>query len=472
MMHNLFLLALLASVSSCSFAPEYHKPEMPVPTEFKEAKNWKQADPADIKPRGNWWEIYGVAELNDLETRAQTSNQDVKAAFARYEQARAQASFARADYFPVVTGNASGNRNRLSKKVAKSTPNTVYNDYSLSGDLSYELDLWGRVRNNAESFSAGAEASNADLAAAYLSLSAELATDYFALRADDSSQNILDDTVTAYQKALDLTRNRFKGGIASQTDVDQSELQLANAKTQAADMRMKRAQLEHAIAVLIGEIPSSFSLKPASLEAKVPSIGTDLPSALLERRPDVASAERRVAAANANVGVARAAWFPQINLLGSFGVESATTGNLFTAPSKFWAFGPSALLGFLDIGHISALNTGARGALEEAAANYRATALNAYREVEDSIVTMRQLEQENTTQTEATKAAERVLMQEQDRYTGGIVNYLNVVEAQNNELQAKLASVDIEARQLTASVQLIKTLGGGWNNGVNDKQKK
>lgn len=460
------------AVSACSFAPDYHKPEMPVPAEFKESRNWKQAEPADNKPRGNWWEVYGSPELNDLEIKALKSNQDLKSAFARYEQARAQASFARADYFPTVLGNASGNRSGLSRNVANAATNNVYNDYSVSGDLSYELDLWGRVRNNVEAASSGAEASKADLATAQLSLAAELATDYFALRADDSSQTILDDTVTAYQKALDLTQSRFKGGIASQTDVDQSILQLANARTQAADMHLKRAQLEHAIAVLVGEIPSSFTLKPAPLEAKVPPIGTALPSALLERRPDVAAAERRAKAANANIGVARAAWFPQINLLGSFGVESTSTGNLFTAPSEIWALGPSALLGFLDVGHISALNTGARAAFDEAAANYRSAALNAYKDVEDSIVAMRQLEMENSTQTDATKAADRVLVQEQDRYTGGIVNYLNVVEAQNSDLQAKLASVDIEARQLTASVQLIKALGGGWNNDVDDKTKK
>lgn len=464
------MTCLIATNSSCSLAPDYHRPDMPLPASYKENKDWKQAEPSDYQPRGNWWEVFGNKELDDLEVRASNANQDVKVTFARYQEARAAASFARADYFPTVTATAIGERTGNSTTTANARPVRTYNDYSAEGDLSYELDLWGRIRSNVTAANATAESSKADLATARLSLAAELAIDYFALRADDASQNILDDTVTAYEKAQDLTSNRFKGGVASQIDVDQAQVQLQNARTQAADMRMKRAQLEHAIAVLVGEQPSRFSLRTGALDAKLPPVNAGIPSALLERRPDIASAERLAKAANYRIGVARAAWFPTINLLGSFGYESANTGNLFSAPSQLWMLGPSAFFGMFDAGRISALNRQAHAQYDEAAASYRGTVLNAYREVEDSIIAIHQLHQEMLTQTEATKAAERVLAQEQDRYTGGIVNYLDVVIAQNTELQAKLAFIDIETRELTATIQLIKALGGGWQVEAKDSK--
>lgn len=471
--HHRFVALTAASsliVSSCNFAPDYHCPDMSSPGAYKEVKDWKPAEPSDYVPRGNWWEIFGCKELNDLELQAQKSNQDIKAAFARYQEARAGAFYARADYFPTITANASGQRVGASSNVANAAPINTYNDYTVQGDFTYELDLWGRVRNSVTAATATAQSSKADLASIHLIMTAELATDYFALRADDASQTILDDTVTDYQKASDLTQSRFKGGIASQTDVDQAEVQLQNARTQAADMHLKRAQLEHAIAVLVGVPPASFSIKPQPFSITLPSVNASIPSQLLERRPDIALAERLAKAANAKIGVARAAWFPTINLLGSFGYESASTGNLFSLPSEFWTLGPSVLFAALDAGRISALNKQARAAYDEAAANYRGTVLNAYREVEDSIIAIRQLQQENVTQTAATKAAERVLTQEKDRYTGGIVNYLDVVIAQNTELQAKLSYIDIETRQLTATVQLIKAIGGGWQVEAKDKK--
>lgn len=470
MTHRTMLRVLLVLLlASCNFAPDYHRPELPAPEAYKESKDWKPAEPSDFTPRGNWWEVFDSKELNELEGKAMSANQDLKAADARYREAKALAIVARADYLPTVQANAGAERLANSKTIANASPNATYNDFSLSGDFNYEIDFWGRVRNSVAAARAGAQASKADFATANLSLNAELAEDYFALRADDSSQAILDDTVTAYQKALDLTKSRFDGGVASQIDVDQAQVQLQNAKTQASDLHMKRQQLEHAIAVLVGEVPSNFSLKATGLEARLPPVNAGLPSQLLERRPDVASAERMAFAANARVGVARAAWFPTISLLGAFGVESASTGSLISAPSQTWMLGPQAAMVLFDAGRISALNREARAAYDESAANYRSTVLNAYKDVEDNLIAIHQLQQEMVTQTEATKAAEQVLAQEQDRYTGGIVNYLDVVIAQNTELQAKLAFIDIETRELTATIQLIKALGGGWQVDAKDK---
>lgn len=468
--NGLSVISFLFLFTSCSFAPEYHTPQLPQPAAYKESRDWKPAAPADSQPRGKWWEIFGSTELDSLEDKASNANQDIKVMAARYQEARALSSFARADYFPTLQANANPSRNGASSTAANARPTTVYNDYSVAGDFSYELDLWGRVRNNVTAADSQAEAARADLATANLSVNAELAVDYFALRADDSAQKVLDDTVNSYSEAYQLTQSRFKGGVSAQIDVDQAQAQLENARTQSTDMRLKRAQLEHAIAVLTGEVPSLFSLPPALLTVVVPEISVNVPSELLERRPDVAAAERRVKAANATIGVARAAWFPRINLLGSFGVESSSTGNLFSVPSQIWTLGPSIVFGGLDAGRVAALSAQARAAYDEAAASYRSVALNAYAQVEDSLIALKQLQQENTSQTAATQASERALTQAQDRYKGGIVNYFDVVTAQNAALQARLASVDIKARQLTASVLLVKALGGGWK--VEDNKVK
>ena len=474
--HRLVSLACLL-LASCSLAPDYHRPETPAVRTYKETTSvpaegqtaaWSLAKPdtADT-PRGTWWQVFNDPVLNDLENKLINANQNLKAAIARYDEARAGTRIARANYFPIITGTADTGRQQASKTVSNARTMSLYNDTLVSADASYELDVWGRVRNAVRSAENRAAASAADLAAVNLSLQAELATDYFMLRGDDTSQKILDETVTAYQKALELTQNRHNGGAATEADVDQAETQLQNAKTLAEDMRLKRAELEHAIAVLTGTMPENFTLSAAAMDeqesqSKVILIDPGLPSNLLERRPDIAEAERLVAAANADIGVARAAYFPDFTLTGAVGYESAVMNNLFKSPSLLWSVGPSVSIPLFEGGRIAALSDQARAAYEETAANYRQTVLSAYQEVEDNLAAIRQLDKEHDSQAVATAAAERALTQAKNRYTGGIATYLEVVVAQNTALQAGLSSVDIRTRQLNAQVALIKSLGGGW----------
>jgi NodT family efflux transporter outer membrane factor (OMF) lipoprotein len=459
------MTAVLTLLCSCNLAPHYHRPAEETPVAFKEAGGWMTAEPADAAPRGRWWEAYGDKELNALEEKAGAGNQDLKAALARYEEARAGARAARADYFPNITGTAYDFRERSSPNYSALTNGKPFNDYLAEADISYEIDLWGRVRNEVATAKHLAKASGGDLAAVDLSLRAELASDYFALRADDAEQIVLDETAVDYGKALDLTRDRFKGGVSAEADVDQAETQYQTTRTQASDLRLKRAQLEHAIAVLTGASPSGFTLASMPLDAaqKMPSVNPGIPSKLLERRPDIAAAERRVMAANAQIGVARAAWFPDFTIQGLLGFESASSSNWLTAGSRIWSLGPQAVVPIFDAGRINALSDQARAAYDENAAAYRKTVLTAYREVEDNLAALRRLEQESQSQSAAADAADRSLRQSQDRYTGGIITYLDVVVVQNIALQARLALIDIEARRLTASVQLIKALGGGWD---------
>ncbi len=462
---NLILGALLfGTLASCSLAPKYTQPSTaPIPEAYKENKDWQLAKPADAIERGEWWKIFGDEKLNDLESKVASSNQDLKAAIARYDQARAVATQANAAYFPTVTANASESRNQLSHNITSQTTLSLYNENIVGVDLSYELDIWGRVRNSAKAAGNLAQASAADKAVLDLSIHAELATDYFNLRALDKAQVILGKAIDAYQKAYDLTNDRHNGGIASEADVDQAKTQLENAKTQSAESALQRAQMEHAIAILVGEMPSSFKIDPVTIVSEAPTIDAGLPSTLLERRPDIAAAERRVSSANAEIGVARAAYFPTISLDAMFGFESITRSTLFNAPSQFWSLGPSAVMTLFDAGKIHAMNDQARAAYNETIANYRETVLTAFKEAEDNLVAIKQLEQENTSQTAATEAAEKALTQAQDRYKGGIATYLDVVVSQNTALQAELASNDILTRRINARIALIKALGGGWN---------
>jgi len=460
MRHILFIAVLY--LTACSLAPDYKRPEMAkVPDSYKENKGWVEANPADAVPRGEWWKIYSDPELDQLEAKVESANQNLKAAIARYQEARAAVRVARADYFPTLTADAGVSRQRVSSNIARYSPIQLYNDNIIGAEFSYEVDLWGRVQNEVTGAKARSKASAADLEGMDLSMHAELASDYFMLRGDDAAQKILDEAVVDYKKALDLTKDRYKGGAVSAIDVDQAETQYENTKTAAADNHLKRSELEHAIAVLIGEMPSNFQLAPAPLVAKPPIIDTGLPSTLLERRPDIAAAERRAAAANADIGVARAAWFPDLTLSAGAGVESQLFSNLVSAPSRFWSLGPSAAQTLFDGGKISGQTEEARQAFNEAVANYRQTVLTAYKEVEDNLVALSQLEQESVTQAAATAAAERALAQENDRYHGGIITYLDVVLAQNIALQAELASVDILTRRMVANVQLVRAIGGG-----------
>ena len=457
------ILALASAAGACSLAPAYAPPQSPTPAAYKEEAGWKPAAPAAEIPKGAWWTVFGDPALSALEDRLSAANQSLKAEASRFAQARAAAEYARAEYFPQVTAAGSSTRLRHSTSVALDFKPTVYSDHLLAADLSYEVDLWGRVRNEVAAAGDRAEASRSDLAAVDLALHAELAADYFALHGYDSQQQVLDQTVISYQRALTLTANRYKGGAATEGDVDQAQTQLEAAKTQAADIRLKRAQLEHAVAILVGEPPAGFSLPAVALAGTPPAVAAGLPSTLLERRPDIAAAERRVAAANAEIGVARAAYYPNFSLSALTGLESATPGAWFTAPSQIWAVGPGAALMLFDGGRIDALNAGARAAYDEAVADYRQTVLAAYGEVEDNLAALALLAQEAATQDAAVTAARRALEQARRRYTGGLVTYLEVVSAQNAALAAELTAVDILTRRMSASLRLVKALGGGWD---------
>jgi len=460
--------ALLAlGCTACNLAPRYQVPTSAAPpAAYKEQGAWKIAEPRDSAPRGDWWTLFEDPELDRLEAQLHTDNLSLKAAFARLEQARAEYRIARADLFPSLTANPSATREHYSAHAPRVIPGfpSTYNDFVAGGDVSYELDLWGRVRNEVASARASRQASAAELAAVELALRAQLAVDYFTLRTDDAQAELIDKTIEAYGRSLDLTSNLFKGGAAALSDVAQSRAQLETARTQGADIRLQRAQLEHAIAVLVGENPSSFSLllNPLPLSVVPPEIDPGLPSSLLERRPDVAEAERRVAAANADIGQARAAYFPQFHLLGDGGVESTRPGNWFAASSEYWAFGGQLMAPIFEGGRLRAATARARGVFDEQVATYRNTVLTAYQDVEDNLAALRQLAQESATDEAAVQATATALDQAQKRYEAGIVTYLEVASAQTQALQAQLAAISIQSRRMSAAVLLVKALGGGW----------
>ena len=455
--------AALALLAGCDMAPDYRRPEMAAAAPaFKESKDWKQAAPADALPRGAWWQIFKDADLDRLEKRLEDGNQTLQQALALHEQAVAQARIAGAAQLPQLNYNTSINRDQRSRNAALQVHPNLYNDVLAQGSLSWEIDLWGRVRNLTAAAERRADASAADLAAAKLALEAELAASYLSLQGLDALQEMLDRTVSADQEALDYTKRRHDGGAAAQVDVDEAELQVANAKTQATNNRLQRAQLEHAIAILLGEAPADFSLPPRSLQAVPPSIAVGLPSSLLERRPDIAAAERRVAAANADIGVARAAFFPQFDLAAIGGVESAFPHTLLNSASTLWAVGPQVSGPIFDAGARDAATDVAFAAFNQAAAYYRQTVLGAYREVEDSLTALRRLEEESATQGTALDAARRALTQAQTRYKGGLATYLEVITAQNAALAAESGAIDVQSRRMNAAVNLIQALGGGW----------
>jgi NodT family efflux transporter outer membrane factor (OMF) lipoprotein len=413
--------------------------------------------------------VFQDPELDRLEEQCGRQNQDLRAAFARLQQARAQTRIARADFFPQITADPSATRARTSPdspRFLSGSPTTL-NDFVLDADFSYEVDLWGRVRNEVTAAKANQQASAADLASLDLSLRAELANDYFNLRSADRQQALLDQTVKDYADAAGLTESSFKGGNAALTDVAQSRAQLENARTQAEDIRLQRAMSEHAIAVLVGENPSTFHLPPdpLPLAATPPAIDAGLPSSLLERRPDIAAAERRVASANAQIGQARAAYFPQFTLGASGGYNSTSTANWLRAPSQFWSIGPQLSLPIFEGGRLHAQTERAKAAYAEQVADYRSTVLTAYREVEDNLAALRQLAGETNTAAAAVTATATALQQARDRYEGGIAPYLEVASTETTALQAQLTEVNIEARRFQASVMLVKALGGGWETG-------
>jgi NodT family efflux transporter outer membrane factor (OMF) lipoprotein len=464
-----WLAPLLATaLLGCSLSPHYERPATaPPPPTYKEAGEWKVSTPADTSARGRWWTMFSDPDLDALEAEVTGANQSLKAALARLEQARAQTRIARSQWFPTLTAQASATRGEVSVYSSGYVPGRTRtgNSFVLSGDLSYEIDVFGRVRNTVANARANEQASAGDVASLDLSLHAELASDYFVLRGLDIEQRFLDQTVADYSRALQLTQNLYKGGAAAIADVQQAQAQLESARTQAEDTRLRRAQTEHAIAVLVGEEPSGFSLavRADDIFPGMPKIDAGLPSQLLERRPDVAAAERRVAAANANIGVARAAYFPVFDLLAMAGSQVSTTPIWLTAPSQFWSIGPQALLTIFDGGLHAAQSAAAHASYDEQVANYRNTVLTAYQDVEDNLAALRQLQLETVSQAAAVKATQGALDQANLRYKGGIVTYLEVVSTQNAALAAGLTAADIDIRRASATVQLVKALGGDWN---------
>jgi NodT family efflux transporter outer membrane factor (OMF) lipoprotein len=461
-------IAAACALTACSLAPHYQRPATETPADaYKELDGWKLAAPADASVRGRWWTMFHDEELDALEAQVTSGNQSLKASLARLEEARAQTRIARAGFFPLIDANASATRQRASINEPGFTPGAepVYNDFIVGGSLSYELDLFGRIRNTVSGARATEQATAGDAAALDLSVHAELATDFFTLRGLDAQQQLLDRTVGDYVKALELTRNLYQGGAAALSDVQQAEAQLETARTQAEDTRLQRAQTEHAIAVLVGAEASRFHLEARPLEVglTVPGVDPGLPSQLLERRPDVAAAERRVAAANAAVGVARAAYFPVFTLSASAGQQSTQSANWLTAPSRYWSIGPQGVLTVFDAGLHAAQSAAAHASYDEQVANYRTTVLTAYQDVEDNLAALRQLERESVSQAAAVTATQGALDQANYRYKGGVVTYLEVVSTENAALAARLAGVNIETRRLSAAVLLVRALGGDWH---------
>jgi NodT family efflux transporter outer membrane factor (OMF) lipoprotein len=471
------LIGTILTFSACSFAPAYKTSDSAPPTAaYKEAGEWKTAEPADSQARGTWWVIFQDPALDDLEAKVADANQDLKAAYARLLQARAATRIARADLFPTLNVGSSATRSRSSvnSPTFPKGAEPVGNNFDLEADLSYEIDVWGRVRNTVAAARANQQASAADLATLNLSIHAELATDYFSLRSQDTQQQLLDQTVEDYIRALELTQNLYNGGAAALTDVAQAQAQLETARTQAADTRLQRAQTEHAIAVLLGQNPSAYHMDANPLESSgaPPPIDPGLPSSLLERRPDVAAAERRTAAANAQIGVARAAYFPVFSLSAAAGFDSTSASNWLTAPSRLWSAGPAAgLLTVFDAGRHRAQSAQAQAVYDEQVADYRNTVLTAYQEVEDNLAALRELQRESVSEAAAVKATATALEQAQYRYKAGLVTYLEVATAENTSLQAQLANVSIQLRRLSASVLLVKALGGGWRQGGQEESR-
>ena len=463
-----FLLVFAASLGACSFTPAYQAPPstVPVPAAYRAPGEWQLSQPRDAAARGAWWTVYQEPPLDELEAKVAGANQNLQAAVARLAQARAATRIQRASLFPTLTVGSSATRARASVHAPRFPPGAepVGGNFDIEADLSYEIDVWGRVRNSVNSAKAGQQASAADLATLDLALHAEVAADYFALRGQDEQQVLLDQTVEDYSKSLQLTEHRYEAGAAAVADREQARAQLETARTQAAETRLQRSQVEHAIAVLIGENPSVFHLEPSPLPltAAPPSLDPGMPSTLLERRPDVAAAERRVAGANYNIGVVRAAYFPQFSLSAAFGYDSVHSDNWLTAPSRMWSAGPSGVLSVFDAGRHRAQSAQAHAVFDEQVADYRNVVLTAYQEVEDELAALQQLQQESTSQSAAVRATGSALQQSEYRYRAGLVTYLEVAATENAHLQAELSIVSIQIRRMTASVLLIKALGGGW----------
>ena len=458
------VLAVL--LGGCSLAPRMKTPEVPSGDAYKELGAWSRAEPADRLPRDSWWLLYGTPEIDDLEKRLIAGNPTLAAALANYAQAKALRDQARAGLFPTLGLNAGVQRAQESRHAPLIGPTTprYYDDNTLGGSVSYELDLWGQIRNEVAAGTANAQAAAADLENARLSLLAQLVESYIQLRSLDRQAAILDDTVKAYDRALGITGQRHDAGIAAGLDVAQAQTQLDTARSQAAQTLAQRALMEHAIAALLGVSASTFSIQPAIVDIKLPQIPPGMPSTLLERRPDIAGAQRRMIAANANIGVARAAYFPSLTLGGQGGVQSTSFAKWLTLPSTFWAVGPNAALSLFDGGLRRAQVAQARAQFDASAANYREVAVAAFQQVEDDLARLHHYHDAANEEKSAVDAAQHTLELSLTLYKQGATDYLNVVTSQTALLQAQLQALSLDTLQLSASVDLVRALGGGWED--------
>jgi NodT family efflux transporter outer membrane factor (OMF) lipoprotein len=464
-------------LAGCTVGPNYRRPtaadapawkENSVPPPNPPNGTWKQAEPSDGTLRGQWWDLYGDAQLSGLEAKVAVSNQTLRAAMEQYFSAREQVRVARSQYYPTFAAGPSIGRTRESYNEPNTTrglTNYQYNTYSIAGQAQWEPDLWGQVRRTVEQARANAQASAAMLANVELSVRAELAADYFELRGLDSQKVLLDNTVASYEDYLKLTQVRFKGGVVTESDVALAQTQLESTRAQDIDVGIARAQYEHAIATLIGTPASTFSLPAMPLGQQIPQIPVGVPSQLLERRPDISASERQADAANAQIGIAVAAYYPNVALTGTGGFGSGNPGTLIQGPSEMWSLGASAVELLFDAGRRHAITQQARDAYEQQVANYRQTVLAAFQDVEDILAAIRILDQESVQQNLAVEASERSLNISTNRYKGGVTTYLEVLTAQTAQLSNERTQADIATRQFVASVQLIRALGGGWDTG-------
>jgi NodT family efflux transporter outer membrane factor (OMF) lipoprotein len=463
----LSLLSAAFVAGGCSVGPNYVRPDAPTSDSFKELEGWRTARPRDDVLRPAWWELYDDPVLTDLVEQVPPANQSLKAAEAAFRQARTLVWQARSNWYPTANLGVSFARSRISSTLRGGQgfgTGSVSSDFTIPGSFSWELDLWGKIRRQVESNEASAQASAADLANTQLSLQSELAIDYFQLRTLDAVKRLLETTAESYERSLTLTQNRHAEGIASGADIAQAQTQLESTRAQAVDVGVQRAAMEHAIAVLIGKPPADFSLPPvAELAATPPPIPAGVPSELLERRPDVATAERNMASSNASIGVAVSAWYPTVTLSGSGGFESGDIAKWLMWPSRFWSVGPSVSETIYDAGRRSAQIDQARAAYDENVDTYRQTVLTAFQQVEDQLAALRILEEEAVVQDRAVKAARDSVRLTTDQYEGGIVSYLNVVVVNAAALANEQTAVNIQGRRLAASVQLVQALGGGWS---------
>jgi NodT family efflux transporter outer membrane factor (OMF) lipoprotein len=458
--------AVTLLLGACSLAPPLKTPDIPTADAYKELGPWTQAQPADRLPRDSWWTLYDNAQLDELQKGLMDGSPTLAAALANYAQARALSDQAHAGLFPTLSLNSSVTRNRASvhAPLKSSTTGTYFDNNTIGGSVSYELDLWGQIRNEVAAGEANAAASAADLENARLSLIAQLVDDYIQLRSLDRDSSILDQTVIAFTRALSLTQQRHDAGIAPGLDVSQAQTQLDAARSQAAQTLAQRALMEHAIAALLGVSASTFSIKPEIVDIKLPQIPSGVPTTLLQRRPDIAGAQRRMIAANANIGVARAAYYPTLTLGAQGGFQSTSVSNWLSAPSSFWAIGPNALLSVFDGGLRRAQVAQARAEFDASAANYRGTVVGAFQQVEDSLATLNHYHDASVEEKAAVDAAQRTLDFSMALYVKGATDYLTVVTSQTAALQTRLEALNLDTLQLRASVDLIRALGGGWED--------